>query len=163
MAKRKVMSIILAAVCAFAASSLWYSPVFFGRQFFALSGVTASPKLDDLKIAGELLRNLLLAFVIRWLLGRQEASRLKPALGLAAILWLGFPFTLLSGSVLWQNVPLALGLIHCGDWLIKILLVTLTLWLVNRNTAMRLHLTALRHSPAELNRCDGGTPISMLK
>jgi len=144
MTERKVMSIVLAAVCAFVASSLWYSPVLFGRQFLALSGVAASPKPDDLKIAGEMLRNLLLAFVICWLLARQEASRLRSALSLAAILWLGFPFTLLSGSVMWQNVPIELGLIHCGDWLIKILVMTLTLWLVNRNSVTSSDLTAIR-------------------
>jgi hypothetical protein len=48
------MGIILAAVCAFAASSLWYSPVLFGRQFLALTGVTTSAKPDGLKIAAEM-------------------------------------------------------------------------------------------------------------
>ena len=143
MTRRKSIGIILAAVCAFAASSLWYSPVLFGKQFLALSGVAASATPDGLKIAAEILRNLLLAFVISGLLARQEANRLRAALGLAAILWLGFPFTLLSGSVLWQNVPTELGLIHCGDWLLKILLMTLTLWLINRKE-MRVNLTAVR-------------------
>lgn len=144
MTRRKVLGIILAAVCAFAASSLWYSPVLFGRQFFALSGVAASATPDGLKIAAEMLRNLLLAFVIGTLLARQPGNSLRAALGLAAILWLGFPFTLLSGSVLWQNVPTELGLIHCGDWLLKILLMTLTLWLMNRNAGIRVNLTAVR-------------------
>jgi hypothetical protein len=138
------MGIILAAVCAFAASSLWYSPVLFGRQFLALSGVAASAKPDGLKIAAEMLRNLLLASVISGFLARQDANRLRAALGFAAILWLGFPFTLLSGSALWQNVPPELGLIHCGDWLIKILLMTVTLWLINGNAEMRVNLTAVR-------------------
>jgi hypothetical protein len=41
-------------------------------------------------------------------------------------------------------VPPELGLIHCGDWLLKILLMTLTLWLINRNAEMRVNLTAVR-------------------
>jgi hypothetical protein len=138
MTRRRVIGIMFAAVCAFAASSIWYSPVLFGKQFFALSGVAATAKPAGLNIAAEILRNVLLAFVISRLLILQEASRLKTALRLAAILWVGFPFTLLSGSVLWQNVPIELAQIHCGDWLIKILLMTLILWFVNRNTATRL-------------------------
>ena len=141
MTKSKAMGIILAAVCAFAASSLWYSPFLFGRQFLALSGVTSSPTPDGSKIAAEILRNLLLASVICWLLVRQETNRLRAPLDLAAMLWLGFPFTLLSGSVLWQNVPPELALIHSGDWLIKILLMTLIPWLVNRSAQSRLRLS----------------------
>jgi hypothetical protein len=34
--------------------------------------------------------------------------------------WLGFSFTPLSGSVLWQRVPLELGFIYGGDRPIKI-------------------------------------------
>jgi hypothetical protein len=141
MTRRKAIGVVLAVLCAFAASSLWYSPVLFGRQFLALSGVAASVAPDGLKIAAEMLRNLLLASVICWLLAHQEANRLRAALGLAAILWLGFPFTLLSGSVLWQNVSPALALIHSGDWLIKILLMTLIPWFVNRNAESRLRLS----------------------
>ena len=141
MTRTKVIGIALAAVSAFAASSLWYSPVLFGRQFVALGGVAASPNPDGWKIAAEMLRNLLLASVICWLLTHQEANRLRAALGFAAILWLGFPFTLLSGSVLWQNVPPELALIHSGDWLMKVLLMTLIPWLISRKGWTRLQLS----------------------
>jgi hypothetical protein len=140
---RTAISMALAAICAFIASSLWYSPILFGRQFVALSGAAASAGPNGWKIAAELLRNLLLASVIGWLLGRTRSASLKAALALAAILWLGFPFTLLSGSVLWQNVPTELALIHCGDWLLKILLMTTTLWLVNKNPGALLRGTSM--------------------
>jgi Protein of unknown function (DUF1761) len=132
MTKRRVIGVLLAAVLSFAASSFWYSPMLFGRQFVVLSGVSANMAPDGAKIAAEILRNLLLAFVITWLIARRQTGRLSESLRLAAMLWLGFPLTLLSGSVLWQNVPLQLALIHAGDWLLKILLMTLIPWLVNR-------------------------------
>jgi hypothetical protein len=141
MTRTKVISIALAAVSAFAASSLWYSPVLFGRQFVALSGVAASASPDGWKIAAEMLRNLLLASVICWLLTHQEANRLRAALSFAAILWLGFPFTVLSGSVLWQNLPPELALIHSGDWLMKVLLMTLIPWSIGRKEWTRLQLS----------------------
>jgi hypothetical protein len=94
----KSEGVILAAVCAFAASCLCSSPILFGMQLIALRGVAAIPKWDALKVPAELLRNLLPAFVIRRPLARQEAGRLRAALGFAAILWLAFPLTLLSGQ-----------------------------------------------------------------
>ncbi len=39
------------------------------------------------------------------------------------LLWIGFPVVLLSGSVLWEDVPARLAAIHAGDWLIKLLLI----------------------------------------
>lgn len=42
-------------------------------------------------------------------------------LGLA--IWLGFPVTLLAGSVLWENVAPKLAALHAGDWLIKLVAV----------------------------------------
>lgn len=137
MTRKNAMTVILAAVCAFVASSFWYSPVLFGRQFIALSGVAAGARPDGLKAAAELLRNLLLAFVIGWLLVRQQVHTLLAALSFAVVLWLGFPVILLSGSVLWQHVPPALALIHSGDWLMKILLMTLIPWFVNRSAETR--------------------------
>jgi hypothetical protein len=56
MTRIKVIGIALAAVSAFATSSLWYSPVLFGRQLVALSGVAASANPDGWKIAAEMLR-----------------------------------------------------------------------------------------------------------
>ena len=121
------MGIILATVGAFAASSLWYGPLLFGLQFLELSGMTSGAQPDGVKIAAKMPRNVLLAFAIGQLLALQASNRLRGAIGLAALLWIGFPFMLLSGSVLWQDVPQELGSIHCGDWLIKILLTPLTL------------------------------------
>ena len=87
-------------------------------------------------IMGEILRNLLLASVIVWLLAQREPIKLKSVLVFAIILWLGFPVTLLSGSVMWQNVPLELALVHSGDWLIKILLMTVIPWVLSRNAEL---------------------------
>ena len=52
------------AVVAFVASSLWYSPLLFGRQFVELSGVAGSPQPNAIKALCELLRTFVLAYVI---------------------------------------------------------------------------------------------------
>jgi hypothetical protein len=46
------------------------------------------------------------------------------AAGLAVLLWIGFPFVLWTGAIMWENVPVELAAIHAGDWLLKLVLVT---------------------------------------
>jgi hypothetical protein len=70
-------------------------------------------------------------------LRKQPRSRghfLKPVgstvlLGLA--LWLGFPFVLLTGSMMWEKVPAVTAMLHAGDWLLKLVVISVIvgLWL----------------------------------
>jgi hypothetical protein len=43
-------------------------------------------------------------------------------LGLA--LWLGFPFVLLTGSMMWEKVPAVTAILHAGDWLLKLVVIS---------------------------------------
>lgn len=114
------------AVVAFVASSLWYSPLLFGRQFVELSGVAGSSQPNAVKALCELLRTFILAYVIALLIVRLNVTEWKAALGVGLWLWVGFPVVLLTGSMLWQNVPWQLAAIHSGDWLIKLVLIPIT-------------------------------------
>jgi hypothetical protein len=125
-----LLALAIFAVIAFFASSIWYSPLLFGRQFLELSGVAAGSRPSALKALSELLRTFILAYVIARLLLRLNVVDWKDALRWGLWLWIGFPVVLLTGSMLWQNVPWQLAAIHSGDWLIKLLLIPagLTLW-----------------------------------
>jgi hypothetical protein len=46
------------------------------------------------------------------------------ALRLGPVLWVGFPFVLLTGAIMWEDVPRKLAAIHAGDWLVKMALIT---------------------------------------
>jgi hypothetical protein len=50
-------------------------------------------------------------------------------LGLA--LWAGFPLVLLTGSIIWDKVPPVTALLHAGDWLLKLVVISVIvgLWL----------------------------------
>jgi hypothetical protein len=39
-------------------------------------------------------------------------------------LWIVFPVMVLVGSVMLDHVPWRLGVIHAGDWFLKLVLVT---------------------------------------
>ncbi len=53
------------------------------------------------------------------------------ALVLALLLWVGLPFVLLTGSVLWEKVHPATAAMHAGDWLLKLLLIALIVGLLH--------------------------------
>jgi len=122
---------------AFVASSVWYSPFLFGRPFLELSGATASPQPSPAKALLELLRTFVLGYVIARLMIRLNVISLKDALEFGLWLWVGFPVILLTGSILWQNVPWQLAAIHSGDWLVKLLLIPVGLALWSRRTRLR--------------------------
>jgi hypothetical protein len=43
---------------------------------------------------------------------------------LGALLWIGFPLILLTGSVIHERVPWRLAAIHAGDWMVKLVLIS---------------------------------------
>ena len=119
------VALIVVAIIAFIASSIWYSPLLFGKQFLALSGMNA-PSPSPIKAACELLRTFILAWVIAKIVLGLNLRDWKSALRLGILLWIGFPVILLTGSMLWQAVPWQLAAIHAGDWLIKLVLIPIT-------------------------------------
>ncbi len=118
------LALIVVSILAFIASMVWY--ISFGKQLPKLNpkayGEMKKPKPVEMLI--EILRNIVLAFVIAYLVSHFGVTSFMGGLTLGLILWLGFPFILLSGSVMHEKVPAKLALIHAGDWLIKILLMT---------------------------------------
>ena len=134
MNRPRFLSLIAAVSAAFIASSLWYSPLIFGKQFLELSGAGLTPEHAGTRVAGEILRNIILACVVERLIALMKPSDWKHVLGLGGLLWLGFPALLLSGSVMWQNVPWMLAVIHAGDWFVKLLLMVAILDLMSRRT-----------------------------
>ena len=134
MNRAQFLALIAAVVAAFVASSLWYSPLIFGKQLLELSGAGLNSDPAGAKIAGEILRNIVLACVIARLIVLLKPSDWRHALGLGTLLWIGFPFLLLSGSVMWQNVPWMLAVIHAGDWLVKLVLMTAILGSIPEHT-----------------------------
>ena len=57
----------------------------------------------------------------------QAVASWKAAASLGLMLWLAFYVVQLSGAVIFDGMPLALGAVHAGDWLGKMLLIALLL------------------------------------
>ncbi|WP_372673117.1 DUF1761 domain-containing protein [Amycolatopsis kentuckyensis] len=116
-----VLAVLVASVAAFVVSSVWYT--LFGKVWAQLSAAGAAAKPSPWRMGAEFGRTLALVVVFAVL----AAATSWPLLGLAALVWAGFPVVILAGSVLHEGVPVRLAALHAGDWLAKIAVVALVL------------------------------------
>jgi hypothetical protein len=117
-------AVAVAAVLAFLASMAYY--VAFARASGPRS-TAASPtgRPTPWKAGLELGRNVVLSAGVAFLVRTGHVAGAGPSVLLALVLWLALPVVLLSGSAIWERVPLRLAALHAGDWLVKLVLVTL--------------------------------------
>jgi len=116
------LRIIAAALAAFVASAAWYT-VFGGttaRLSDANPASAATPAWTMLFVVAQ---SLVVAVMLAYLVSRLGIVERRAALRLGALVWI-FPASILLGSVVHENVPLALAAIHAGDWLAKLLLMS---------------------------------------
>ncbi len=83
-----------------------------------------------MKLIGEIVRNIVLALVLAYLVVQLGIVNWTGALQLGFLLWIGFPVILLAGSIMRENYPWKLAFIHAGDWLVKLVLISVivSLW-----------------------------------
>lgn len=125
-----VLAIMAATVAAFLFSSLWY--VSFGKaRMKLLNNSNASADVRQVPLAQklfELFRSLVVVVVISHLLTIAGVTDWLGAIGVGV--WLGvFPIMILVGATLWDKRPWKLSAIHGGDWLLKIVIVSVILGL----------------------------------
>jgi hypothetical protein len=125
------LAVALSAVGVQVVSIVYY--IFFTKQLAQLSPAYAdqadrSP--PPAKLVVELIRNLVLASVIAVLVSELELAAAIDGMKLGLGLWVGFPIVLWTGAVMWEKVPPKLAVIHAGDWLLKLLIITVvvTVW-----------------------------------
>ncbi len=101
------LPVLVAAAGAFVASSIYY--MVFGKALAALlpagSVATDMRKVPAWKKGAEFVRGFVVAFVVASLVAQFGVVEWKGALRLALLVWIGFPFMILAGSVLWNNRP----------------------------------------------------------
>jgi hypothetical protein len=123
-------AVLVAAVAAFVLGWLWYSPLLFFKPWMRARGMDPGAAMAGAKLpAGTLLiefvRCLVLAYVVARLLVALGVSSWMAAVHVGLLLWIGFPVILLTGSVIWENIPWKVAAIHAGDWLVKMLVITI--------------------------------------
>ncbi len=129
------LAVLVAAVAVFVLGWLWYSPLLFYKPWMRLRGMDpvaamAGAKMPGGKLLIELARCLVLAYVIARLVIPLGVGGWLGAAELGLVFWIAFPVVLLTGSVIWENVPWKVAAIHAGDWLVKMLVIPIivSLW-----------------------------------
>ena len=126
------LAVLVAAIVVFVLGWLWYSPFLFLKPWMRARGLDpdaamAGTKMPAGKLIAELLRCIVLAFVIAHFIALLGVSNWFIAAHFALLLWIGFPVVLLVGSILWENLPVKVAAINAGDWLVKLLAITIIL------------------------------------
>lgn len=109
------LAVAVTVVAAFVLSSTYYAVV--GHE--AGDGSRPAPW----QIGVELCRSALVTIVLAVLVSRMDLG-IGGGLLLGLAAWVAFPLVLLSGSVVWDRVPVRIAATHAGDWLLKLLLIT---------------------------------------
>lgn len=111
---------MVAVVAAFFASFVWY--ILFAKQM-AKQGSASTGKPNPKLIAGEFVKNAVLAVALSYFVNQLGLYTLFSVVHLSLLLWIAFPVLILISSVMYEKMPLKLAAIHAGDWLLKLLLM----------------------------------------
>ena len=117
-----LVAVLGIAVVLFVLGAAYYAAL--GTQLAQVSAAAAQPGTPPWTIAAELVRCLVLATVVVGLTAQAAVDEWTGGLVLGLALWIGFPFVLWTGAVVHERAPVKLAVIHAGDWLIKLLVVT---------------------------------------
>ncbi|PYP36951.1 MAG: hypothetical protein DMD48_11855 [Gemmatimonadetes bacterium] len=129
------LPVLVAAVVVFVLGWLWYSPLLFYKPWMRLRGLDPVAAMTGAKMPGgklvvEFARCIIVAYVIARFVALLGISSWLGAVHFGLMVWIGFPVIILTGSVLWENTPWKVAAIHAGDWLVKMLVISIivTLW-----------------------------------
>lgn len=73
----------------------------------------------------DFLRGYVVAGALAYLVAVTNTTTLGKAAELALVLWIGFPVVLLMAPVIWGRESWKLSALHAGDWLFKLLVMTI--------------------------------------
>ncbi len=136
MGGRDYLRIAAAALAAFVAGLVWYTV--FGGAMAELNDANPSTAADTATPVWAMLfvvaQSLVVASVLAYLVSRLGIFDRRAALRLGALVWI-VPASILLGSVVHENVPPALAAIHAGDWLVKLLLISVVLGTWRKGTS----------------------------
>ena len=124
--RSSLAAVVAAGLVAFAFSLVWYSPLMFGFVWTSASGeaATAMP-LWKLLVAP--LREIISAYVLAVLISGLAIKDRAGAAALGVFLWFGFYVVQLAGAIIWDGMAPSLGAVHAGDWLVKMVLMSLVI------------------------------------
>ena len=121
-------AVLVAALAAFVMSSLYYSPLLIGNLWRVVDPVaTANATPSTWMVLGEIVRTLVITYVLARLVALMGGKGWKDAVILALWLWFGFSAMMWVGAMMWEKTRWQIAAIHSGDWLLKTILISFIL------------------------------------
>ena len=119
------LAVVVAGIVAFVASAIWY--IVFGKEMAKVSTAFAEQQQRPApwKMGAVIVQSIVIAFVLAYIIARSGSTGWLDAAWIGFILWLGLSAMQWVGSMLWENVPFKMALIHGGDWLLKMVLISI--------------------------------------
>jgi hypothetical protein len=126
------VSVAISAASVFVLSSVWYTaltPV--EVRVLGSAAPERGGRPSPAKVLLELLRSVLVGAVTAGLARACHLHTAGSTILLGLVLWAGFPLVVLTGSVIWEKVPPVTAPLHVGDWLLKLVVISVIvgLWL----------------------------------
>jgi hypothetical protein len=112
--------VVAIGIAAFAASGLWYG--LFGGVLLAHRPDAQDVPLWTMLVAP--LREIAVAYVLARLIPALRLAGAPSAALLGFGLWLAFHAVMMTGAVLFERMPVPVAVVHAGDWLMKMLLMS---------------------------------------
>lgn len=120
------LAVVITGFAAFILSLLWYSSLVFGNIWMHYRSIS-HPGIPAWTMLFAPLRELIASYVLASLFARLSISNWKNAVKLVLLLWLAFHAVGIAGAVLWDNMHWQLGVVHAGDWLMKMVFMAVVL------------------------------------
>lgn len=121
MSQLNFWAVAVAAIAGFVAAFAYYAV--FGERLAAAGSAVTDERPPAWIPVFELAKHLVVAAVVAGLVVAMDVTTWLGALLVGLVMWLGFPAVLLAGSVVHENVPWKVALIHAGDWFAKLVIV----------------------------------------
>ena len=131
------LAVIATGLIAFVLSLMWYSPILFGTIWMKYRNASAhtSPAWTMMFAP---LRELIVSYVLALLITRLILTNWKSTVKLIFLLWLAFHAVGMAGAIIWDNMPWQLGVVHAGDWLMKMLFMAIVLSIWHNNKSLSI-------------------------
>jgi hypothetical protein len=127
-------SVVATGLIAFMLSLAWYSPLLFG-EIWARYRSGAPDQNWTLLLAP--LRELFASYAVALLITDLQLTNWRSAVKFVFLLWAAFHAVGMAGAVLWDHMPWQLGLVHAGDWLMKMIFMAIALSLWHKKSILR--------------------------
>ena len=124
------VSILVAAIVAYAFGMLYFSPKAFGAHWMKLSDMKKKDKPSAVKIILGFVSTLVTAYVLSLVLTYTAASNVLGAIKASLVVWAGFMGTLTLGSFLWEGKSIKLWVLNNIFNILQLVIISviITIW-----------------------------------